>query len=93
MKILYSRHFITDLDDIADYIRLDNPTRAIATVQVFTTISTLPFDAWSRSESLPIEKTPVEISSSPGVPGTEGTWLALGEAGGDIVVVPIVHEP
>ena len=33
MKILYSRHFIADLDDIADYIRLDNPTRAITFVE------------------------------------------------------------
>jgi toxin ParE1/3/4 len=30
MRILYSRHFIADLDGIADYIRLDNPTRAIS---------------------------------------------------------------
>jgi len=33
MRILYSRHFIADLDGIADYIRLDNPTRAISFVE------------------------------------------------------------
>ena len=33
MKILYSRHFVADLDGIADYIRLDNPTRAISFVE------------------------------------------------------------
>ncbi len=38
MKILYSRHFIADLDGIADYIRLDNPTRAISFVEELRTV-------------------------------------------------------
>ena len=38
MKILYSRHFVADLDGIADYIRLDNPTRAISFVEELRTV-------------------------------------------------------
>ena len=38
MKILYSRHFVADLDGIADYIRLDNPTRAMSFVEELRTV-------------------------------------------------------
>ncbi len=38
MRILYSRHFVADLDSLADYIRLDNPTRAISFVEELQTV-------------------------------------------------------
>ena len=49
MRVLYAQSFANDLDEIADYIRADNPERAVTFVEEIQSVCTRTIAAHPRA--------------------------------------------